>query len=138
MSYLELSERDRKRYGVPERVEFEAGQIGMRAIKALRVQTGYDYDRLKELAGGVPKLDEHGDAITEPELDDNGEPVLNEDGTPRRKLVLFHDEDALVAMVWVILWDAGHRIPWDTFDVYPVGLRLIIASDESPGKATTD
>lgn len=136
MAYLELSEKDRARYSVPERVEFQPGQIGMRAISQLRKQTGYDFEILLRLVAGVPKLDEHGEAVIE--KDAEGNPVLEDDGSP--KLELRHDEEALAAMVWVILWDAGHRVKWDEFDIYPLGLKLVYddAPEEDQGKEETD
>src|ERR1044071_5381663 len=85
MAYLELSEKDRKRYGVPERVEFEPGQLGMRTISQLRKQTGYEFDALLDRIEGVPRRDpETGDLALEDDKDDDDNPVLNDDGTPKR------------------------------------------------------
>jgi hypothetical protein len=129
MGYLELSELDRKRYGVPERVEFTNHRFGMRTIKQLRMQTGYDYEVLARLLAGVPKVDP---ATNEPvyELDESGELVKDEEGNAILALTI--DEDAVAAYVWLVLWAAGHRIPWSEFDVEPVGLRIHLADDEEP------
>lgn len=133
MGYLELGEVDRERYGVPGRIEFIPHQFGMRSIKALRRQTGYTYEILAELLGGIPRLDPD---TKEPvfERDDAGE-VVYEDGEP--KVVRDLDEDAVAAYLWLVLWDNGHRFDWDTFDWHPVGLTLKLFGDEEPdpGKA---
>jgi hypothetical protein len=137
MAYLELSEKDRKRYGIPERVEFEPGLIGMRTISQLRKQTGYEFETLLNSMEGVPRRDpETNDLALEDDLDAEGNQQHNEDGSVRRRVKLFHDEEAMAALVWVVLWDNGYKHPWESFDVYPAGLRLIFG-DEEPGKAET-
>jgi hypothetical protein len=129
MGYLELNEHDRERYGVPERVEFRRHRFGMRTIKQLRLQTGYDYEILTRLLAGVPKVDPE---TNEPvfKRDENGEVVKDDEGNAELELTL--DEDALAAYVWLILWAAGYRIAWVEFDPDPVGLRLSIADEDEP------
>jgi hypothetical protein len=133
MGYLELSEYDRERYNVPERIDFVPHQFGMRAIKALRKHTGYTYEILAELLAGIPRLDPE---TKEPvfERDDAGE-VVYEDGEP--KIVRDMDEDAVAAYVWLVLWNAGHHLDWETFDIIPADLTIKLLSDEEPepGKA---
>jgi hypothetical protein len=139
MGYLELGDIDRKRYDVPERVEFLHHRFGMRSIKALRRFTGYEYEMMTELAAGVPKVDpETSEQVMRDVLDREGNPVYQEDGvTPKREPVIIHDEDALAAFIWLILWDAGHRIEWDIFNPHFDGLRLSLGDgeDEESGKA---
>lgn len=95
MGTLELGEANRKRYPeVPERISFVNHQVGMRALKQLRVQAGYEYADMFRRLGG-----------TEDE--------------PGRL-----DEDALAAFVWLILWQAGHQYPWGSFDVTLAGLTV--------------
>jgi hypothetical protein len=129
MGYLELNEHDRERYGVPERVEFRRHRFGMRTMKQLRLQTGYDYEILTRLLAGVPKVDPE---TAEPiyKRDESGEVVKDDDGNPALETTL--DEDAFAAYVWLILWAAGHRIAWTEFDPDPVGLRLSIADEDEP------
>lgn len=128
MGYLELSDTDKKRYGVEGRVEFATHQFGMRSIKALRVATGYDYEILSRLLAGVPKVDPQ---TSEPvfERDDSGEVVTDEEGNPQLELTL--DEDAIAAFIWLVLRDAGYKLDWDTFDVHPIGMRLSLLDDEA-------
>lgn len=133
MGYLELNELDRKKYNIPERIEFLPHRFGLRTIKQLRLQTGYDFEILTRLLAGVPKVDPE---TNEPiyEVDDAGEIVKDDEGNP--VLATTIDEDALAAYVWLILWAAGHRIRWDDFDVDPIGMRLVISDeDESEPEA---
>lgn len=128
MGYLELSDIDKKRYGVEGRVEFTNHQFGMRSIKALRLATGYDYEILARLLGGVPKVDPE---TNEPvfERDEAGEVVKDEEGNPKLELVI--DEDAVCAYIWLVLRDAGYKPDWDTFDIHPVGLQLSLLDGEA-------
>lgn len=140
MGYVELGERNRKRYPeVPERVEFEHHQYGLRAIKALRKATGFDYEYLIALLRGVPRMDK---ATGEPvyQRDEQGEPLVDADGQP--VFVTDLDEDALVGIVWLILWNAGYKYDWDGFDLTPSGLVVRFGDDSSAesgeaGKAET-
>ncbi len=132
MGYLELGDTDKKRYNVPERIEFTNHRFGMRTIKQLRLQTGYDYEILARLLAGVPKVDPE---TNEPifERDDNNEIVKDDEGNPVLELTV--DEDAVAAYCWLVLWGAGHRIPWSEFDVDPVGLKISLSDEETePGK----
>lgn len=133
MGYLELGDLDRKRYDLPERVEFLHHRFGMRSIKALRRYTGYEYEMMTELASGIPKIDpESGEQVTQDATDRDGNIVYLDDGvTPKQEPVLVHDEDALAAFIWLILWDNGHKLDWDTFNPHFAGLRLSLADDES-------
>lgn len=133
MGYVEFGEIDRERYGVSGRVEFVPHQFGMRSIKALRRHTGYTYEILAELLGGIPRLDPE---TKEPVLErDAAGQVVYEDGEP--KVVRDLDEDAVAAYVWLVLWNAGHKFEWDAFDIHPVGLTIKLFGDEEPepGKA---
>lgn len=138
MGYLELGEIDRKKYGAPERVEFLHHRYGMRSTKALRKVTGFEYETMTRLVAGVPKVDpETNEPVMQDVEDDEGNPVCNDDGSPKRELVLVHDEDAVAALIWLILWDAGHKLDWDTFNPHSEGLRISLADgeDEESGKA---
>lgn len=122
MAYLELNEVDRKKHGLPDRVEFEYGQWGLRSVHALKKQTGMTLEYLQHAVfTGKPSKDD-------PEKAER-------------------DEEAMAALAWLVLWYAGFRIPWDDFDPLPQGFRLIISDDgeeedggkepETDGSSTT-
>lgn len=128
MGYLELGEINRSKYpDVPERVPFVLHQFGMRSTKALRERTGLDYETMVRLFEGVAKLDkETGEPIYE--RDEHGEIVKDEAGEP--KLELFRDEDAIAALMWLILWDNGYRLDWTSFNPVFNGVRLRLVDDD--------
>lgn len=116
MSYLELSARDREQWNLPERVEFDLNTIGFRSLGAMKKTTGFTLDQAVSLGfSGLIKI---------------------VDG----KEVVERDDDAYAAILWVILYAAGHRIPWDEFDPKPAGLTLYFDPPEEvdEGKAETD
>jgi hypothetical protein len=48
------------------------------------------------------------------------------------------NEEALAAVVWMVLRSAGIRVPWAEFDVVPKGLTVNFKSaDDDPGKDQT-
>lgn len=136
MAWIELAEADRKKYGTPERIEFEYGQWGLKSIDALETEVGWT---LEELGNALQrkKLDEHGNTVLEDELDDDGNPVLGEDGTPKQVEVTRPSKTALAAVVWLVLRGIGIRIPWDEFDPQAIGLR-VNWSDEGKAQGPED
>lgn len=115
MSWLELAEIDQKRWGVNGRVEFSFQEIGMRSVAALKKQTGYSLEEATVMAF-------------------DGKIVVQADGSEKVE----KDPDALAALVWLVLYANGHRIPWDEFDPVPRGLKLDFSHDgevEDAGKA---
>jgi hypothetical protein len=110
MAILHLAEVDQERLGIHEDVDFTPGQWSLRTVGQLRKQTGYSMERLDAGMDGFPVL------------------------LPSGAEVIERDYEAWAAYFWLILWDAGHRIPWTDFD-----LRTIpqIISDEvsDEGKA---
>ena len=44
------------------------------------------------------------------------------------------NEEAVAAVVWVVLRSAGIRVPWDEFDVVPLGLVVNFKSADDEGK----
>jgi hypothetical protein len=112
MPILVLSEYDQQRYSVPAQVEYESGMFGRKAVAELKSQTGYTLARISAGANGIPRM---------------------VDGVE----VIERDDVALVAFAWVILRDAGHKIPWDEFDLHgPVDFAYG-EEDEEEGKADT-
>ena len=47
------------------------------------------------------------------------------------------NEEAVAAVVWVVLRSAGIRIPWDEFDPAPLGLVVNFKSADDEGKDPT-
>lgn len=116
MASIELTDEDREKYGAPERIEFTYGRFGLKSIDALETEAGWT---LEDLGNGLrrKKCDEHGNVVTRDELDDNGNPILDEAGNPKQVDVLNPSMKALAAVVWLALRGAGIRVPWDDFDV---------------------
>lgn len=114
MSTLRLSESDRAKWNVAEVVEFDLKTIGLRSVSALKKQTGYTI----------------GEAAA---LGFDGKIVIQPDGSEKVE----RDDDALAAVVWVVLYAAGYRsIPWADFDPSPRGLKLEFdEGGEDEGKA---
>src|ERR1043166_3553362 len=101
MSYLELAPRDREKWGLPERIEFDGlSSIGFRSFHAMEVTTGFKLHEATALAfDGVIKLV-------------GGEEQIQ------------YNSDALAAVLWVICYAAGYKIPWDQFAPSPAGMKL--------------
>lgn len=47
------------------------------------------------------------------------------------------NEEAVAAVVWMVLRSAGIRIPWDEFDPTPLGLTVDFKSADGEGKDQT-
>lgn len=91
--FLLLSEMDRSRYDLPAEIEYTPGRYGRKAVAELKRQTGYTLDRIQAGLDGIPKLQPDGTEVVE------------------------KDDVAFVAYAWLLAWDAGHKIPWDDFDL---------------------
>jgi hypothetical protein len=84
---------------------------------------------------GVPELDEHNNPIPVPVVDDDGSPVMEDDGvTPKVTEKLRRDPEALAMLVYLALWGAGIRTDWDTFDVHEIGLEVHLADEDEPSE----
>lgn len=135
MGYIELSEFDRERYGAPERVPFNYGRFGLRAVDALEREVGWTFE---DLGNNLRKrkLDADGNPVQVPETDDAGNPLTDAEGNPKLRDVIKPSGEALAALVWLCLWSAGVKVAWSTFDVIPAGLRIAWGDDDE-GKAPT-
>jgi len=136
MAWIELAEEDRKKYGTPERIEFQYGEWGLKSIDALENEVGWT---LEDLGNELQRKmrDEHGDVVMENKLDDAGNPVLADDGTAEQVEVTRPSKKALAAVVWLVLRGIGIRVPWDDFDPRAVGLR-VNWSDEGKAEGPED
>lgn len=107
-----LYEPDRARYNLPDEIEYESGMYGRKSVAELKAQTGYTLERISAGLQGIPRVQPDGTEIIE------------------------RDGIAAVALAWLILWDAGHKIPWGDFDVRG-GLDFAHGEqeDEEQGKA---
>jgi hypothetical protein len=123
MAWIELAEEDRKKYGTPERIEFEYGQWGLKSIDALETEVGWT---LEDLGNALQrkKHDEHGNVVMEDKVDSDGNSVLDEDGKPVQVEMTAPSKTALAAVVWLVLRGIGIRVPWDDFDPRAIGLRV--------------
>lgn len=133
MGYIELGDVDREKYGAPERIPLKYGRWGLKSIDALENEVGWT---LEDLTNELQrkKRDGDGNVVTRDELDDDGNPVLGGDGTPNQVEVTVRSPRATLALVWLCLRAIDIRIPWDDFDIQPVGLR-IRWDDDDEGKA---
>lgn len=133
MGYIKLHPADREKYGAPERIPFDFTAVGVRQRAALERETKKSYRWLIDQLEGVPELDEAGNPIPVPVLDDEGKPVLNEDGTEKVEPKLKRDGEAIAMFIWMMLWGAGVKVPWSTFDIRDDGLE--IHSDGEDGES---
>lgn len=136
MGYIKLNPKDAERYSCPERIEFDLQDIGVRQRSAVEKACGRSLRWMLDQLMGVPELDENNDPIPIPVLDDEGNTVFEDDGvTPKMEPRLRRDPEAIAMVIYLALWGAGYRIPWDTFDIYELGLELRLSGDEDePGK----
>lgn len=119
MGYIKLNPRDAAKLGVPERIDFDIADIGIRQRAAVERNCKRTIRWMFNALQGVPELDEAGNAIPVPVLDDDGKQEYEDDGvTPKMEPLLRRDPDALAMFVYLGLWGAGHRLDWDTFDIH--------------------
>lgn len=118
MGWIRLSDEDREKYGGPEKVPFSYGKWGLKSIDAMEQQVGWTVEDL-------------GNAMRRPLLDDDGNPVLSEDDD---KSPLINPRPAAIAVLaWLALRGVGVVHRWDDFDIgYPT---LKLGSDDDEGKA---
>lgn len=151
MGFIQLHPKDRAKYGAPEQIPFDLGEVGVRQREAFEKKTKRSYNWLLDQLRGVPELDENGNAIPVPVFNADGTPKLNDDGSPAVRMKLTRDPATLAHLAWLALWGFGIRLPWDdkdgevVFDVIDSGLRVDFSSDEDDeeedddeGKAPTD
>lgn len=137
MGIIRLNPADAAKYGAPpEGVPFDLTAVGVRQRSALVRETRKPWGWFIDQLGGVPELDEHQNPIPVPVIDpdtgeqkvENGEPVF----TPK----LVQDGDAIAMLVWLALWGAGIKVPWDNFDILATDLEIdLTGEDDEPGKA---
>lgn len=114
---IKLSATDRERFGCPEWLSVQTEKLGLREALALDA-AGIDALALDELIRTVPVLDAA------------GQPVLDEDGEPKRRVL----PSAWQALVWLGLYRAGVHVDYDSFDFDLFGLQT--AADE--GEVSAD
>lgn len=144
MGFISLHPKDRKKYGAPEEIPFDLAEIGVRQREAFEKKTKKPYNWLLDQLRGVPELDGAGNAIAVPVLDADGEPKLNEDGSPVVRMKMTRDQATFAHLAWLALWGYGIRLPWDDkdgdvlFDVIDNGLRINFGPDEDDEEETGD
>ena len=131
MGYIKLHPKDAAKYGCPERIEFEFEAIGVRQRAAVEKACRHTIRWMLDQMQGVPEFDDTGAPIPIPVVDDDGNPVMEDDGvTPKMTPKLRRDPEATAMLIYLALWGAGYRLDWDTFDVRAIGLEVNLADDE--------
>lgn len=103
MGWIQLSDEDRERYGGPEKIPFEYGRWGLKSVDAMEQEVGWTVEDL-------------GNAMRRKQLDGDGQPILDEDGTAR----INPRPMAIAVLAWMALRRIGIRHAWDDFEIdYP-------------------
>lgn len=110
---IQLSEEDRKQYGAPEWLDVPFGRWGLKIVDDLEQEAGLT---LEDFENGLWRKTKN----------DAGEEVAS----PR--------PIALVALAWLTLRSNKIRIPWDDFDVSPIGLKIDWESGKAEAAEETD
>lgn len=131
MGWIELAEEDRKKFDTPERIELNYGRWGLKSIDALETEVGWTLEDLGNELQRKKVVD--GAVVMQDELDEDGNPILNADGSTKQTAVSAPSKTAFAAVVWMALRDIGIRIPWDDFNPQAAGLRIDWSG--GPGKA---
>lgn len=140
MGWIRLSDEDTKRYNAPpDGFPFSYSRFGLKAVDAMESQIRDDAGEaytMESLSNDLrrPLLDKDGNAVLVPELDDDGEPLV-EGGEPRMTEAVSPRPRGLAVVVWLALWSIGIRMPWDDFEIQQVGLRIDWAERDETGKA---
>lgn len=125
--WIEISPEDQKKYGAPERVPYNGGRWGLKQVDAMEQQVGWTVEDLGNELGREYFTDE---------VDEHGEKILDEDGTPKQVRVERVRPLAIAVVVWLSLWGCGVKVPWDDFDVSQKDVFIHREDeDEEPGKA---
>lgn len=144
MALIYLHPKDDAKYGVTSPIRFASDEVGVRQRLAFENQTKQPLRWLYQQLGGVPALDEQGNAIPVPAYNVDGSPKLDADGEPVMRPKLTRHPETFVMLAWLTLWGAGVRVPWADFDVMESALRVgpdaddTDEVDEDEGKAPTD
>lgn len=143
MGSVRLNPKDRAKYGGPEEIPFNLSEIGVKQRAAFEKQTKRPLKWFYDQLSGVPELDENGNAVPEPVFNRDGSPKLNDDNTQVVRVKLTRDPEVFAMLAWLALWGHGIKVPYDTFEVIEIGLRIDLSSDDDDdevdeGKAPTD
>lgn len=131
MGYIRLHPKDAEKYGVSEEIPFDLTAIGTRQRAAVESASRRSLRWMFDQLAGVPELDEAGNPIPMPVLDDDGNPVMEDDGvTPKVTARLTRHGDAIAMIAWMALWGIGIKVPWDDFDPIESGLVVRAWDDE--------
>jgi hypothetical protein len=131
--WIEISPEDRKKYDAPEQIPYNGGRWGLKQVDAMEQQVGWTIEDLgNEL--GRKQRNPDGSLVLVDVLDEDGNQVLDEDGKPEQVPVERVRPLAIAVIVWLSLWGAGVKVPWDDFDVSQKDV-AIHREDEEPGKA---
>lgn len=130
MGSIRLHPADAAKYGAPEEIPFDITAIGVRQRSAVEKASRHSVRWMFDQLAGVPELDEHGNAIPVPVLDDDGKPVMEADGvTPKVEPRLTRDGDAIAMVAWMALWAIGIKVPWDSFEIRESGFTIDARGD---------
>lgn len=116
MGWIELSEEDRKRYGAPERIQFDYSQFGAKSIDAME----------------QAPIEEDGRGWTYEDLGNALQRTVIVDG----KEVTRPRPMAIAVVVWLALRGNGVRVAWNDFELHFGGLRISWTDEvDDEGKA---
>lgn len=134
ITVIRLHPADCEKYGAPEEVRFDFATVGIRqrgAFERSPIGPRKSFSWFEDQLQGVPELDEAGNPIPVPVIDPKtGEQELDEAGKPKVTPKLTRDPDVIAMYIWLALWGAGIKVPWDTFDPRVVGLQMDVEDDE--------
>lgn len=131
MRHYRLSDEDRERLGIKDEwISFDPSRLMFSEAEALE-DSGYDTDQLLEDLRGYEVVDKTGSPVMVPVIDDDGNPALNEDGTPQRVPKMRFPTRGIRAAIWLAARRAGCDVPFSEFDIDMAGVRFEL---ELPGK----
>lgn len=140
---LRLGDADRERYGCPEWMELDPNTVSMGETiamqKGIKVEddiVAFDEptDWLAAIGGRVVR-DADGEPVMENVLDDDGRPILGDDGKPERTEKRVADWGAWLFAAWMALRRAGHKVPLRDVDPALPQIRIDFVYDEEPTDA---
>jgi len=128
---VQLHPKDQVKYGAPPSIPFDLNELGVKQRAAFERETKRTLKWFFNQLQGVPELDEHQNPIPVPVVNPDGSPKLDDAGNPVVKMKLTRDPEVFAMYAWLALWGHGIRVPYETFDVIEVGLRIDYGNDET-------
>lgn len=144
---IQLSDVDRKRFDAPDWLDLDLDHVTFR--EAVELQRGIRIGR--ELVAfdspsewrrafvGREVIGDDGEPVRMPVVDDEGEPVLDEDDKPQTVVKRVSDYGAVLVAVWLALPRAGIEVSLsDLADADPDRIRWTVDLDDQGGESGKD